>query len=121
METRRLLWWGVAHLSLHAAALTTPATAQTAPAPPAQTAPSVPAAPATAGKQVLYSKEQLDQMLAPIALYPDALLAQILMAATYPIEVVEASPPPASLTLIERASGKTVIVRPKSRVIGCAP
>jgi hypothetical protein len=33
---------------------------------------------------------QLDQMLAPIALYPDALLAQILMASTYPLEIVEA-------------------------------
>jgi len=32
----------------------------------------------------------LDQMLAPIALYPDALLSQILMASTYPLEVVEA-------------------------------
>ena len=31
--------------------------------------------------------QQLDQMLAPIALYPDDLLAQILMAATYPLEV----------------------------------
>jgi hypothetical protein len=29
-------------------------------------------------------------MLAPIALYPDSLVAQILMAATYPLEVVEA-------------------------------
>lgn len=37
-----------------------------------------------------YSSEELAQMLAPIALYPDALLAQILMASTYPIEVVEA-------------------------------
>jgi len=37
-----------------------------------------------------YSREELSQMLAPIALYPDALLAQILMASTYPIEVVEA-------------------------------
>jgi hypothetical protein len=33
---------------------------------------------------------QLDQMLAPIALYPDELLAQILMAAGYPLEVAEA-------------------------------
>jgi hypothetical protein len=39
---------------------------------------------------VVYSPEQLDQLLAPIALYPDALLAQILMAATYPLEVIEA-------------------------------
>jgi hypothetical protein len=38
----------------------------------------------------VYTQEQLDQMLAPIALYPDTLLAQILMASTYPLEVVEA-------------------------------
>lgn len=37
-----------------------------------------------------FSKEELTQMLAPIALYPDALTAQILMASTYPLEVVEA-------------------------------
>ena len=38
----------------------------------------------------IFRQEELDQMLAPIALYPDSLLVQILMAATYPIEVVEA-------------------------------
>ena len=32
-----------------------------------------------------FKPEELDQMLAPIALYPDALLAQTLMAATYPL------------------------------------
>lgn len=37
-----------------------------------------------------FSKEELTQMLAPIALYPDALTVQVLMAATYPLEVVEA-------------------------------
>jgi hypothetical protein len=37
-----------------------------------------------------YSKEQLDQLLAPIALYPDSLLTQVLMAATYPAQVSEA-------------------------------
>ena len=37
-----------------------------------------------------FSKEELAQMLAPIALYPDSLIAQILMASTYPLEVVEA-------------------------------
>lgn len=36
------------------------------------------------------SPDQLNQMVAPIALYPDALVAQILGAATYPTEVVEA-------------------------------
>ena len=39
----------------------------------------------------LFSQAELDQMLAPIALYPDQLLAQILMAATYPLEVVQAA------------------------------
>ena len=37
-----------------------------------------------------FKKEELAQMLAPIALYPDSLLSQVLMASTYPIEVVEA-------------------------------
>ncbi len=34
---------------------------------------------------------QLEQLVAPVALYPDSLLAQVLMAATYPLEVVEAA------------------------------
>jgi hypothetical protein len=38
-----------------------------------------------------FPQQELDQMLAPIALYPDSLLSQILMAATYPLEVVEAA------------------------------
>ena len=37
-----------------------------------------------------FSREELAQMLAPIALYPDALLSQVLMASTYPLEVIEA-------------------------------
>ena len=37
-----------------------------------------------------YSTAELDQMLAPIALYPDGLLIQIMMASTYPGEVAEA-------------------------------
>jgi uncharacterized membrane protein YgcG len=36
------------------------------------------------------SPEELDQLVAPIALYPDALVAQILAASTYPTEIVEA-------------------------------
>jgi hypothetical protein len=56
-------------------------------APPAAAA--TPAA-ATAPAAELFSKEQLEQLVAPIALYPDALLAQIFMASTYPLEVVEA-------------------------------
>lgn len=38
-----------------------------------------------------FTQAELDQILAPIALYPDSLLSQILMAATYPLEVVEAA------------------------------
>ena len=38
-----------------------------------------------------FKPAELDQMLAPIALYPDALLAQTLMAASYPLEVVDAA------------------------------
>jgi hypothetical protein len=37
------------------------------------------------------SQPELEQMLAPIALYPDALLSQVLMASTYPLEVVQAA------------------------------
>ena len=41
--------------------------------------------------QSTFTEEQLTQMVAPIALYPDELLSQILMASTYPLEVVQAS------------------------------
>src|SRR5581483_10114419 len=37
-----------------------------------------------------YSRAQLDQMLAPIALYPDQVLMQVLMAATFPQQVIDA-------------------------------
>lgn len=47
-------------------------------------------APGDAVDSYRFSKEELTQMLAPIALYPDSLTAQILMASTYPLEVVEA-------------------------------
>jgi hypothetical protein len=40
---------------------------------------------------VLFSPEQLDNLLAPIALYPDPLLAQVLLAATFPDQIDEAS------------------------------
>jgi hypothetical protein len=38
-----------------------------------------------------FKPEELEQLVAPIALYPDGLLAQVLMASTYPLEVVEAA------------------------------
>lgn len=40
--------------------------------------------------QAELKQEELDQMLAPLALYPDSLLTQVLMASTYPIEIVQA-------------------------------
>lgn len=49
-----------------------------------------PAPVTAAAKEAVFTQEQLDQMLAPIALYPDPLLAQLLMAVTYPGEIAEA-------------------------------
>jgi hypothetical protein len=59
------------------------AVAQAPPPPDANAAP----APAP---QPLLSPEQLDDLVAPIALYPDPLVSQVLVACTYPLEVVEA-------------------------------
>jgi hypothetical protein len=50
-------------------------------APPEAAGPPAPAIP----------PEQLANLVAPIALYPDSLLSQVLVAATYPLEIVEAS------------------------------
>ncbi|HVT89169.1 MAG TPA: DUF3300 domain-containing protein [Tepidisphaeraceae bacterium] len=55
----------------------------------AQAQPSNPA-PTTAGSKPPLKSEELEQLLAPIALYPDSLLTQMLMASTYPLEIVEA-------------------------------
>ena len=58
--------------------------------PPAAT-PTAPVESAPpAGNQPDFKPEELEQMLVPIALYPDSLMSQVLMASTYPIEVVEA-------------------------------
>ncbi|MGN6460961.1 MAG: DUF3300 domain-containing protein, partial [Pseudolabrys sp.] len=47
--------------------------------------------PSQAADQQLLTNQQLDQLVAPVALYPDALLSEILMASTYPLEIVEAA------------------------------
>ena len=66
-----------------------PATAQQPPAQsPPQSGPQ-PAPPQPAPQQL--GQGQLEKLLAPIALYPDDLVAQILTASTYPLEVVEAA------------------------------
>jgi hypothetical protein len=64
-----------------------PATNVQANAPAPSAAPAAPQ-PAAVEK---YSDEQLEALLAPIALYPDPLLTQVLMAATFPTEIVAAS------------------------------
>jgi hypothetical protein len=64
-----------------------PAFAQTpAPAP----APAQQQQPATDPQGPVFKPEELDQIAAPIALYPDDLLAMVFMAATYPLEIVQA-------------------------------
>ena len=37
-----------------------------------------------------FSTQQIDALVAPIALYPDQLLTQVLVAATFPLQIVEA-------------------------------
>ncbi|MET3930032.1 hypothetical protein ABIE51_001919 [Lysobacter sp. OAE881] len=53
-------------------------------------APSAPSATTNTASSGTFTREELDQMMAPIALYPDALLAQVLMASTYPGDVSDA-------------------------------
>ena len=48
------------------------------------------AQPAAEAGATTLNAQQLDSMVAPIALYPDTLLSQVLVASTYPLEVVEA-------------------------------
>jgi len=72
--------WLAALLSLGLVVLFLPsASAQSQSSPPAS----------QAGDQLL-KPEQLDALVAPIALYPDNLLSLVLMASTYPLEVVQA-------------------------------
>lgn len=61
-----------------------------APIPPAPPA-AVPAPAPAPANVTQYNPQQLDALLAPIALYPDTLLMQVLMASTYPLQIVEAS------------------------------
>src|SRR5882757_2821808 len=58
---------------------------------PSQPAAQAPASPPPAQPQAeLLKPEQLEALVAPIALYPDELLANVLAASTYPLEVVQA-------------------------------
>ncbi len=77
MFLRTIQRWLIALLVLLIPAI---ATAQT---------PTTPA-PAPASSDQLLKPEQLEALVSPIALYPDSLLSNVLMAATYPLEVVQA-------------------------------
>jgi hypothetical protein len=57
---------------------------------PANQDPQTPVRAASAPKYTQQTPEQLQQLVAPIALYPDSLVAQILAASTFPEQVVEA-------------------------------
>ena len=74
--------------SIVCVALALPLPAQV-PAPPP--APGAAPAPAASAGAKSFSQQELDQLVAPIALYPDTVLAQVLMASTYPLEVVQAA------------------------------
>ena len=71
--------------------MATPVTvsAQTADNPPAPSSSAQPASQPPPGAELL-KPEQLEALVAPIALYPDELLANVLAASTYPLEVVQA-------------------------------
>ena len=77
----RLLAWLLAWAVVGPIPLAAQTPAPTSGAPAAQGADSAPP----------FTSEQLEQVAAPIALYPDALLAQVLMASTYPLEIVQAA------------------------------
>jgi len=80
------------------------AVAQQTPAAVSQSAPAQP-----------FNAEQLDALLASIALYPDELLTQLLMASTFPLEVVAAArwvDDPAHKSLTGDALAKAVEAQP---------
>lgn len=92
MRLLRTICWmcaflGMLHVSIPARSQggdTGSQTPSSVPAQPPSTAP--PAAPV----QPALKPAELDALVAPIALYPDPLLANVLMASTYPLEVVRA-------------------------------
>ena len=69
--------------------------ATSAPSPAAARAPAPAATPAPAEAEQpaassMFTRKELEKLLAPIALYPDPLLAQLLPASAYPVQIVQA-------------------------------
>src|SRR5690349_14410969 len=86
--TATLIWIGVLSLgqTVSLAQQTSPSPIQSQSTQPAIGTPS--SSPALMPEETRFSNDQLDSLVAPIALYPDPLLAQTLAASTYPLEVV---------------------------------
>jgi hypothetical protein len=84
MARRITIWVCVALLAMPPVEPTAWGQQQTPPAAPV-------AAPPESKEATPFSPQQLDALLAPIALYPDTLLTQLLIASTYPLEVVDAA------------------------------
>jgi len=85
VHDKALVWAVAMALALPMPSVVVAQTTATQPA----TTPGTASAPTAA--EAPLRQEELEQLLAPIALYPDALLAQVLMASTYPLEIVQAA------------------------------
>jgi len=68
-----------------------------------------------------FTPAQLDQILAPIALYPDQLLTELLMAATFPQQVIDAGKwlQDSNNSALTRRCAAASTVGPKPQVAGC--
>jgi hypothetical protein len=77
-------------ISETALAQDTSVTQAVTPPPQATTSGDPDAATAGDAQDTLLSEAELEQLVAPIALYPDPLLANALIASTYPLEIVQA-------------------------------
>src|SRR4051794_19120870 len=92
MRSLKTIWsvcalLGMLHVSIPARSQGPDTNTQTPGSAPAQ---PTAAAASPVADQPLLKPAELDGLVAPIALYPDTLLANVLMAATYPLEVVRA-------------------------------
>ena len=83
--------WGRLRISKHLmrGVVVVSAIALAVPLPPAVAQPKLPAASEASATE--FNIAQLDAMLAPIALYPDELLTQMLMGSTFPLQIVAAA------------------------------
>lgn len=97
---QHLLFCTVAICSAFGLGISASAIAQQPASVPAAQAPPPPGPPSAPPSAPL-SPQQLQQLVAPIALYPDSLVAQVLAAATYPTQIVEAQ------RFLEQNSGLT--------------